>query len=231
MIKGCDHQTGVPVACVSLQGECMAKEMDPPISVSKNSLSIRVMDLMISGVLLVSTFPVIIVVAAIIVIFDGWPFLFRQPRVGLGMKEITMTKFRTMRVGAEKFEGQKLARLKEPNVQTINDDRVTKIGKVLRRLSLDELPQLFQVFCGHMSLVGPRPLIESEVKMFPPKYLARFQVLPGITGLAQISGRSNLSVWNILDLDLEWVERYSLKLYFKILWETLFVVFKTHQVY
>ena len=197
----------------------------------KQTLSIRIIDILISIPLLICVSPVMMIIALVILLFDGRPILFRQTRYGLGMQEITLLKFRTMRVGAETFEQEKLKHLKEPNVQTADDDRVTPIGRILRRLSLDELPELFLVLRGQMSLVGPRPLIKAEVEMFPSKYLARFSVLPGVTGLAQISGRSKLSVWDILDLDLQWVEDYSMSLYFRILWKTLAVVLRIEQAY
>jgi lipopolysaccharide/colanic/teichoic acid biosynthesis glycosyltransferase len=136
-----------------------------------------------------------------------------------------------MRVGAEHFEEQIVELVKEPNVQQENDARVTMTGKILRRLSLDELPQLLLVLRGHMSLVGPRPLIKAEVNRLPYKYLSRYQVLPGITGLAQVCGRGKLSVWDILDLDLEWEENYSFGLYFNILLKTLFAIFRRGEAF
>ena len=178
---------------------------------------------------LICTLPLMIVTAVLVMIFDGGPTFFRQVRPGLGMKDMTIIKFRTMYAGAEAFENHKIELLKEPNVQTENDDRCTRIGSVLRRLSLDELPQLLLVLQGQMSLVGPRPLIKAEVDILPSKYLARYQVLPGITGLAQVSGRSRLSVWETLNLDLIWVENYSVGLYMKILWKTLFVILKIRE--
>jgi len=192
---------------------------------------IRTLDLFLATVFLATSLPIIAAISLLILIFDGRPVFFRQVRYGFGMQEIVILKFRTMRVGAEKFEDEKVQLLKEPNVQTENDDRVTKIGKILRRLSLDELPELILVLTGQMSLVGPRPLIKAEVDRFPSKYLTRFAVLPGITGLAQVSGRSKLSVWDILNLDLLWVENYSLSLYLKVLWKTFTVVFRIGQAY
>ena len=197
----------------------------------KKNLNIRIMDVLITIPLLLISLPVMAGISAFIFIFDGWPVLFRQNRPGLGMKEIAVLKFRTMRVGAEKFEEQKIKLVQEPNIQTENDERVTAFGAILRRLSLDELPQLFSVLRGQMSLVGPRPLIKAEVEMFPYQYLARYRVLPGITGLAQVAGRSTISVWDILELDLQWVENYSLALYIKILWRTFFSLFRIREAF
>jgi lipopolysaccharide/colanic/teichoic acid biosynthesis glycosyltransferase len=213
-----------------------ATGMDVPryetgLFVIKQSLSIRILDVVLATVFLISSVPVMTFIALLIMMFDGWPVLFRQVRYGVGMREITILKFRTMRVGAENFEQEKLKHLKEPNVQTEDDDRITWIGKILRRLSLDELPELFLVLRGQMSLVGPRPLIKAEVQQFPSKYLNRFSVLPGVTGLAQVSGRSKLSVWDILDLDLQWVESYSLSLYLRVVFKTVTVVLRIGEAY
>jgi lipopolysaccharide/colanic/teichoic acid biosynthesis glycosyltransferase len=201
------------------------------LPVIKQSLGIRILDVLLATVFLICSIPVMTFIAMLIMIFDGWPIFFRQVRYGAGMQEITILKFRTMRVGADKFEQEKLKHLKEPNVQTETDDRITWIGKLLRRLSLDELPEMFLVLRGQMSLVGPRPLIKAEVEQFPSKYLNRFSVLPGVTGLAQVSGRSKLSVWDILDLDLQWVENYSISLYLRILLKTATVVLRIEQAY
>jgi lipopolysaccharide/colanic/teichoic acid biosynthesis glycosyltransferase len=197
----------------------------------KPCLSIRVMDFVLSATLLLCCLPLMAAIGALIRIFEGRPVFFRQVRPGLYMNDMTVLKFRTMRVGAEHLEDEILDLVKEPNVQRENDDRVTRIGKILRRLSLDELPQLLLVLRGQMSLVGPRPLIKAEVNRLPPKYLSRYEVLPGITGLAQVSGRGKLSVWDILDLDLEWVENYSLGLYLKILFKTLMTIFKSGEAF
>ncbi len=202
---------------------------EPDINSIKKTRGIRIMDLLISTALLFCSLPIFALIAALIMIFDGRPIFFKQVRTGLGMKDITIIKFRTMTGGAERFESDKIQFLKEPNIQTENDDRVTRVGKILRHLSLDELPQLFLVFQGKMSLVGPRPLIKAEVQKLPSKYLPRFQVFPGITGLAQVSGRAKLSVWNILDLDLQWADHYSLKSYIKILWKTPFAILRTKE--
>lgn len=195
----------------------------------KTKLIIRIMDVSISIILLILSLPVIAVVSLLIKIFDEGPVFFRQVRPGIGLKDLTIIKFRTMRVGAEEFENQKIEIVGEPNIQTENDDRVTRIGALLRRLSLDELPQLLLVLRGKMSIVGPRPLIKAEVKILPGKYLSRYKVLSGITGLAQVSGRARLSVWDILEMDLEWVERYSAALYLKILWKTIIAIFRTEE--
>ncbi|MFX0066137.1 MAG: sugar transferase [Candidatus Hermodarchaeota archaeon] len=209
--------------------EQMIVDTDLTYIEGKTKLIIRIMDVSISIILLILSLPVIAVVSLLIKIFDEGPVFFRQVRPGIGLKDLTIIKFRTMRVGAEEFENQKIEIVGEPNIQTENDDRVTRIGALLRRLSLDELPQLLLVLRGKMSIVGPRPLIKAEVKILPGKYLSRYKVLSGITGLAQVSGRARLSVWDILEMDLEWVERYSAALYLKILWKTIIAIFRTEE--
>jgi lipopolysaccharide/colanic/teichoic acid biosynthesis glycosyltransferase len=211
--------------------EQMVVEADLTFIKTKTSLSIQATDVLVSAIILLCCLPVMLIIAVLIKICDRGPVFFRQVRPGLGLRDITIIKFRTMRVGADKFENEKIKRVKEPNVQTEYDDRVTRIGNILRRLSVDELPQLLLVVRGKMSLVGPRPLIKAEVKQLPRKYLGRFQVLPGLTGLAQVSGRAKLSVWDILEQDLRWVENYSFGLYLRILWKTLFAVFKTKEAF
>jgi lipopolysaccharide/colanic/teichoic acid biosynthesis glycosyltransferase len=196
---------------------------------TKKRLAIRILDVLLSSLALIFSIPVIILISAFIVVFDGWPIFFKQVRVGLGLRDLTIVKFRTMIVGAEGFQDQILRTVNEPNVQIKADDRVTPLGRVLRRLSLDEIPQILLVLSGKMSLVGPRPLIKEEVLQLPSKYLNRFQVPPGITGLAQVSGRARLSIWTILDLDLRWAEEYSFRLYLKILWKTFSALLRTEE--
>jgi lipopolysaccharide/colanic/teichoic acid biosynthesis glycosyltransferase len=189
------------------------------------------MDIVLSATLLLCSLPLMAAIGVLILIFEGRPVFFRQVRPGLHMKDMTIIKFRTMRVGAEHFEDEIIELIKEPNVQRENDDRVTRTGKILRRLSLDELPQLLLVLRGKMSLVGPRPLIKAEVNRLPHKYLSRYRVLPGITGLAQVCGRGKLSVWDILDLDLKWMENHSPGLYFNILFKTFMTFFKSGEAF
>jgi len=127
--------------------------------------------------------------------------------------------------GAEKQQLD-ASKLSEPNVQSKDDPRITKVGKILRRYSLDELPQLINVIKGEMSMVGPRPLIKEEVDCFPESWLKRFQVKPGLTGLAQVSGRSNLSVKQGVKLDLEYLKKPGLINYMKIMIKTVIQVLR-----
>ena len=195
----------------------------------KKSSLIRIVDFAVSLFLCLLTLPLMAVVALLIKVFDRGPVFFSQTRVGLGMRKITVVKFRTMVPGADKHEETILEKSGEPNVQIPRDMRITRLGAILRRLRLDELPQLFLVLFGKISLVGPRPLIFAEVRRLPVRFHDRFRVMPGITGLAQVSGRARLSVWEILEYDLKWVQEYSFSGYVKILLKTLFAVLRTKE--
>jgi len=151
------------------------------------------------------------------------PALFRQTRVGEGGATFTMIKFRTMHVGADRML-ENLAHLNESDGNQFKiraDPRLTRLGSVLRTLSLDELPQLFNVLAGHMSLVGPRPPLPSEVDAYTAVERRRLLVKPGMTGLWQVGGRANLSWSDSVRLDLRYVESWSLPLDLRILARTL----------
>ena len=162
------------------------------------------------------------------------PALFRQTRVGRDGREFTMWKFRSMYVDSE----SRLAELRTHNVNSDgllfkvpDDPRVTRVGKVLRRFSLDELPQLFNVVAGQMSLVGPRPPLPAEVERYGDDVRRRLLVKPGVTGLWQVSGRSNLSWAESVRLDLRYVENWSPALDLMILWKTLRAVISSSGAY
>lgn len=162
------------------------------------------------GVILLS--PVLLVVSLTILITDGRPVLFRQQRVGKGNKLFTVYKFRTMQNGTGDIATEDL---KDAN------EKITKVGKFLRIYSIDELPQLFNILNGTMSLVGPRPLIPAEVtiRRLREEYNV-YSVTPGITGLAQINGRDNITIEEKALLDREYVENQSLMLDIKIILKT-----------
>ena len=170
--------------------------------------------------------PVLLVLAIVVRLTSRGPAFFRQERVGTEGERFTMFKLRSMYVDAE----QRLADLQTRNENDgllfkIKDDpRVTPVGRWLRRFSLDELPQLLNVVKGDMSLVGPRPPLQSEVRQYQSDVRRRLLVKPGLTGLWQISGRSDLSWDESVRLDLHYVENWSLALDAHILWRTLFVV-------
>jgi exopolysaccharide biosynthesis polyprenyl glycosylphosphotransferase len=188
-------------------------------------VSKRTFDVVSSVTLILLLSPILLGVAVGVRLSTPGPFLFRQVRVGLDGSHFNMLKFRSMVVDAEERLDalNELAR-NEGNAVMFkmkNDPRVTPIGGFLRRFSLDELPQLFNVLGGSMSLVGPRPPLDSEVAIYENHVHRRFLVKPGITGLWQVSGRSNLSWEDTVRLDLYYVENWSITGDILILWRTL----------
>lgn len=197
----------------------------------------RAVDLIVASVLLVLVAPVLIAIAIAIRLDSRGPVLFRQRRVGRSLETFEVNKFRTMTHGAshdvhrefvlgliageqpQHSEGQ-------PRFKLSADNRVTLVGRFLRRSSLDELPQLWNVVRGEMSLVGPRPPIPYEVEHYPAHWFGRFAVKPGITGLWQVSGRSELTLEEMIALDIEYVERRSPLLNLWILLRTIPAVLK-----
>ncbi|HVL84494.1 MAG TPA: sugar transferase [Pseudonocardia sp.] len=170
---------------------------------------------------------------AVAVRCDGGPVFFRQTRVGQGGRPFRMLKFRSMVVDAEQLRLD-LVTLNEgagPLFKLRRDPRVTRVGQWLRRYSLDELPQLFNVLAGSMSLVGPRPPLPAEVETYSREMHRRLHVRPGLTGLWQVSGRSNLSWEESIRLDLRYVENWSLALDALILWKTVGAVVKGEGAY
>jgi lipopolysaccharide/colanic/teichoic acid biosynthesis glycosyltransferase len=196
----------------------------------------RTLDILISVVGLVVIAPLWAMIAAAIVIESGRPVLFRQTRVGLGGGTFTMHKFRTMRPEANPERhrryvstliegGAKGSAPGEGGLYKLAvDDRMTSVGRLLRRWSLDELPQLLNVVRGQMSLVGPRPVIPYEVEIYPDWYMERFSVKPGMTGLWQVTGRNRRSYEEMISDDIKYARGESLRLYLLILIKTPWVV-------
>ncbi|MCD6302967.1 MAG: undecaprenyl-phosphate glucose phosphotransferase [Anaerolineae bacterium] len=188
----------------------------------------RVMDVCIAATGLVVLSPLMGLIALAIRLDSPGPIIFRQRRVGRGGRAFTLFKFRSMFEGAE----QKVATLKSQNqadgpIFKLKDDpRCTRVGKWIRRASLDELPQLWNVLCGDMSLVGPRPPLESEVSGYAPWHRRRLDALPGITGLWQVSGRSELTFDEMVLLDIYYIENWSPALDLRILLRTVPTVLK-----
>ncbi|GAA1833062.1 sugar transferase [Microlunatus capsulatus] len=186
----------------------------------------RATDLVLTGAGVLVISPVLAALALAVKLNDGGPVIFRQTRVGLDGSTFTMLKFRSMHVDAE----AKLAELRAQNPEIghmfkmEDDPRITRVGKFLRKFSLDELPQLFNVLAGTMSLVGPRPPLQSEVDGYEDHARRRLLVTPGLTGLWQVSGRSLLSWEETVRLDLRYVENWTLTLDLLILWKTFFAV-------
>lgn len=191
-------------------------------------------DRAVALVALIVLSPVLLTVSVAIRLDSPGPIVFRQKRIGKAGQEFTMYKFRTMADGAEDtphraaFERFFRARsLEETGASTFkieHDPRVTRVGRFLRRTSLDELPQLFNVLEGTMSLVGPRPPIPYETELYQPRHWQRLTVHPGITGTWQSMARSQVPFEEMVDLDLDYISRRSFLLDLKILLLTIWVV-------
>jgi len=189
-------------------------------------LSKRVMDVIVTSLGLIVISPILLAIAIAIKVSSDGPVFFAQERVGLNGRAFKMYKFRSMVVNAEELKA-KLTHLNEmsgPVFKITNDPRVTTVGRFLRKTSLDELPQLWNVFLGSMSLVGPRPPLPSEVNMYDPKHRKRLAVKPGITCIWQISGRNEVDFEEWMEMDAEYVDRWSLWMDMEILAKTVPVV-------
>lgn len=197
----------------------------------------RAADLVFALALIILFSPLLIAVAIAVRVDSHGPALFRQRRVGYREREFTLYKFRSMRVDSDPrghreyvtalINGESSAPANDGSetlYKVAVDNRITPVGRWIRRWSLDELPQLFNVLLGDMTLVGPRPAIPYEVAEYPAWYLQRFTVKPGLTGLWQVSGRSERSYEEMVRLDIEYTERRSLGVDFSILAKTPWVV-------
>ena len=188
----------------------------------------RSMDIILSSIFLILFFPMYILIALYIAKLDGFPVIVKQNRVGLHGKKFKMFKFRTMYKDAhsKRKELSEFNTHDGPLFKIDKDPRIIKGTEFLRQLSLDEIPQIFNVINGTMSLVGPRPLFEEDTKLFEEQYMRRLNVLPGLTGLLQINERntSEFSIW--FKYDSEYIENWSLLLDLKIILKTPFKIFK-----
>ena len=182
----------------------------------------RIFDFTVSLLLIILSSPVFLIVALIVLIDSGYPVIFKQYRVGKGNKLFYIYKFRTMRVNTRNAATDDLDEAEQA---------ITKSGRILRKTSLDELPQLFNVLTGKMSFVGPRPLIpeEKEIRRIRKEYNV-YSVRPGITGLAQVNGRDMLTAEEKALFDKEYVEKQSFMLDMKILFKTVLVVLKRENI-
>ena len=184
----------------------------------------RALDITLGGLLTACVLPLLLIMAAAIRVVDGGPAIFWQRRVGRGGREFWFPKLRSMHVGAEQL--QDTLGLHNDHGDSITfkmraDPRVTGIGRLLRTLSVDELPQLWCVLKGEMSLVGPRPPLPSEVRRYTPTQLRRLEVQPGMTGLWQVCGRSTIPFDGQIVLDIEYIRRQSLRFDLVILARTI----------
>lgn len=189
----------------------------------------RGIDIIASLVGILITLPVMGIIAVLLKLSDPKnPVLFVQQRVGLNGRKFPIFKFRTMIPNAEhlKKDLEHMNVMSGPVFKIPNDPRVTRIGRILRKTSLDELPQLFNVFWGHMSVVGPRPALPSEVEQYGEDYRKRLSVRPGLTCLWQISGRNDIDFQEWMRLDMEYIDSWSLLLDMKIIAKTIPAVFQ-----
>jgi exopolysaccharide biosynthesis polyprenyl glycosylphosphotransferase len=183
----------------------------------------RMIDFLISGACIALFSPLILIISILIKATSRGPVFFKQTRIGLNGRRFVIFKFRTMWVGAQENLSQVdiYKEIYEPKWKEKKLQYVTPIGRFLRKLSLDEFPQLFNVFWGHMSLVGPRPTLPQEVKQYEAWHRRRFSMRPGLTCLWQIKGRRNIELYEWMQLDLEYLDHWSLWLDFKILIRTV----------
>lgn len=175
----------------------------------------RLVDIVCSGLGLIIISPILLIVSILIRIKLGSPIFFTQDRVGKDGRIFKMIKFRTMLDATDKW-GEPLP----------DEDRLTPFGKMIRSTSIDELPELINVFKGDMSLVGPRPLLVEYKELYSPEQFRRHEVRPGITGWAQVNGRNSISWKERFELDVEYVENFNLFMDIKILFMTVFKVLK-----
>ncbi|MHC4759015.1 MAG: sugar transferase [Planctomycetota bacterium] len=182
----------------------------------------RFFDILISLAAIVIFSPVFLIVILILKITSSGSAIFKQERAGKNGTPFIFYKFRTMKVDVDSFG---------PSPKSGDDPRLTKIGKFLREYSLDELPQLFNVIIGDMSIVGPRPLYIAQIQEWDERQKKRLLAKPGLTGLAQISGRGEITREEKLELDVKYIENRSLGLDLKIIFKTFGQIFKRKNIY
>ena len=215
------------ISDIILIGTTRIHLFDTPLLMSRNhGFSVeeragkRILDIIVSGIGIVLTSPLMLLIAICVKAYDRGPVFYLQDRLTYKGKEFKICKFRSMCVDSEK-QGARLA--------SKHDSRITPVGKVLRNLHLDELPQLFNVFKGDMSLVGPRPerrVIMDEYEKEIPEFHYRLKVKAGLTGYAQVYGKYNTTPYDKLKLDLFYIENYSLLLDIKLLFMTVKIFFQ-----
>ena len=182
----------------------------------------RMLDIVLSAVALLLALLPMLVIALLVRLTSKGPAVFRQKRAGKDMVPFMLYKFRTMRTDVDPFG---------VSPEGGGDPRLTGLGRLLRESSLDELPQLWNVLKGDMSLVGPRPLYMSQAREFNDRQRRRLEVKPGLTGLAQVAGRGNIPHEEKLELDVQYVENAGLWLDLKLIFRTVLHVFRRKQVY
>ncbi len=183
----------------------------------------RILDVGVASIALIAAAPIMLITAIIIKLDSPGPILFRQTRVGKWGEPFPCYKFRSMYVDAEQRLQDLIVKNEAdgPVFKMKNDPRITRVGRVIRKLSIDELPQLFNVLKGDMSLVGPRPALPKEVAQYTYDQIHRLNAMPGITGLQQVSGRSDIDFKRWVELDLQYIAEQSLIKDIEILLRTI----------
>jgi exopolysaccharide biosynthesis polyprenyl glycosylphosphotransferase len=240
------HQRGVQVRVAPTAAEILQQraeyvpgqavplfELRPPVFAGVDWATKRVFDLFVATLVVVVGLPLWLLIAAAIRLDSRGPVFYRDRRVGLGEREFEMIKFRTMLSGADRLQDKLETRNEAsgPLFKIRDDPRVTRVGTLLRRFSLDEVPQVLNVLRGEMSLVGPRPLPIRDYDKLQPWHRKRYNVLPGITGLWQISGRSELTFDDLVRLDFYYLENWSIWMDITILLKTIPAVFGQRGAY
>ena len=240
------HQLGVQVRVAPTAAEILQQraeyvpgqavplfELRPPVFAGVDWATKRVFDLLVSTFVVILGLPFWLLIAAAIKLDSRGPVFYRDRRVGLGEREFEMIKFRTMLSGADRLQDKLETRNEAsgPLFKIRDDPRVTRVGALLRRFSLDEVPQVLNVLHGEMSLVGPRPLPIRDYEKLQPWHRKRYNVLPGITGLWQISGRSELTFDDLVRLDFYYLENWSIWMDITILLKTIPAVFGQRGAY
>ena len=179
----------------------------------------RVLDLILAIIILIFLAIPMILVAIAIKLEDGGPVIYKSKRMGKGMKIFNTYKFRSMKTGRTELESS-----------LTHDEMVTKVGRFIRKTSLDELPQIFNIIKGEMSFIGPRPWIPEYYEWFTDEQKRRVDILPGISGLAQTKGRNGISIFKKIDYDLEYIEKISFKQDCKLFFESILAVFSKANV-
>lgn len=197
----------------------------------------RILDLVICTLILPFVLPIMILCAIAIYIDSPGKIIFIQERIGRGGRRFQMYKFRTIKNDFDKIASQEYMKAyvrgtiegddeSNETYKPIKGNSITRVGQILRKTSLDELPQIFNVFKGEMSIVGPRPNVPWEVEEYRPWHHERYEVTPGITGLAQVRGRSCIDFKSLVRFDIEYIENQSFWLDLKILWLTFIAIIK-----
>ena len=181
----------------------------------------RLLDILLSIIGIIILLPVWVLIAIFIKLDSAGPIFYKHIRVGVGRKEFICLKFRSMFVGSDS----------NSLVSDPGDKRITKTGHFLRKTSLDETPQLINVFIGNMSIVGPRPALPSQVKNFSENDYDKLLVKPGLTGWTQVNGRNTIPYKKRMELDSWYAKNWSIPLDLKILFKTFFILFKQEEIY